>query len=104
MKRYRCPDCRAEHTLKPSSHWRGFWAPWLVIVVGLLGKLRRRKWMYRFSRQRQPYWWKGFAKQAAWERLQLRSVAVLRQLVHRWIIVSTHSLKYFEVRLLHPPP
>jgi hypothetical protein len=104
MKRYRCPDCGAVHTLRPSSHWRGFWAPWRVIVVCLLGKLRGRRWMTRIPRQRQQYWWKGFAKQVARERVRIRSVAVFRHLLSHWIILSTHSLKYFEVRRLEHPP
>jgi hypothetical protein len=104
MKRYRCPGCGAVHTLRPSSHWRGFWAPWRVIVVCLLGKLRGRRWMSRFSRQRQQYWWKGFAKQAARERMQGRSVRVLRQLLAGGIILSTHSLKYCEVRQVAQAP
>jgi len=104
MKRYRCPDCHAVHTLRPSSHWRGFWAPWQLILGCLLAKLKGRRWSSRIPRQRQQYWWKGFGKQAARERMQVRSVAVLRHLVSQWIILSTHSLKYFEVRRLEHPP
>jgi hypothetical protein len=104
MKRYRCPDCGAVHTLRPSSHWRGFLAPWRLILVCLLGKLRGRRWLRRFSRQRQQYWWKGFAKQVARQRVQDRSVELLRQLWSQGIILSTHSLKYCEVHLLPQPP
>jgi len=104
MKRYRCPDCRAVHTLRPSSHWRGFWAPWRLILVCLLGKLRGRRWLSRIPRQRQQYWWKGFAKQASRDRMRTASVAVLRRLLSQRIILSTHSLKYFEVRCLEHPP
>lgn len=104
MKRYRCVDCRAVHTLRPSSHWRGFWAPWRLILVSLRGKLRGRRWLSRFPRQRQQYWWKGFAKQAARQRVQDRSVALLRQLLSQGILLSTHSLKYCEVRRLPYPP
>jgi hypothetical protein len=104
MKRYRCPECAAVHTLRPCSHWRGFWAPWRLILGCLLGKLKGRRWSSRIPRQRQQYWWKGFGKQAARERIQVRSVAVLRQLVSQWVILSTHSLKYFEVRRLEQPP
>jgi hypothetical protein len=100
LKRYRCPACRAVHTLRPSSHWRGFWAPWRLILACLLGKLRGRRWMSRFSRQRQQYWWKGLAKQAARQRIQGRSERVLRQLLSCGIILATHSLKYCEVRRL----
>jgi hypothetical protein len=70
----------------------------------VLGKLKGRRWGSRLPRQRQQYWWKGFGKQAARERIQVRSVAVLRQLVSQWVILSTHSLKYFEVRRLEQPP
>lgn len=102
-KRYRCPDYGAVHTLRPSSHWRGFWAPWRLILVCLLRKLNGRRWSSRIPRQRQQYWWKGFAKQAVPERVRTRSRAVLRHLLANRIILSTHSLKYFEVpRLEHP--
>ena len=104
MKRYRCPDCRAVHTLRPCSHWRGFWAPWRLILVSLLGKLRGRRWLSRFPRQRQQYWWKGFAKQAARKRVQDRSRKLLRQLLDQGVILSSHSLKYCEIRpLLYQP-
>jgi hypothetical protein len=73
-------------------------------MVCLLGKLNGRRWSSRIPRQRQQYWWKGFAKQAARERVRTRSRAVLRHLLANRIILSTHSLKYFEVpRLEHPP-
>jgi hypothetical protein len=104
MKRYRCPDCAAVHTLRPSRHWRGFWAPWRLILVCLLSKLRGRGWLSRLPRQRQQYWWKGFAKQAARQRVQDCSVALLRQLASQGVILSSHSLKYREVRRLPYPP
>ena len=51
MKRYRCPDCRTVYTLRPHTHYRGFWAPWRVILVALLHKLKGGRWMSRVSRQ-----------------------------------------------------
>jgi hypothetical protein len=104
MKRYRCLSCRGIHTTRPSSHWRGFWAPWRLIVVSLVRKLKKGRWLSGASRQRQQYWWKGFAKQAARERHQPRSLENLKALVHRWRILSTHSLEYCEIRPLGELP
>lgn len=98
MKRYRCPSCRAIHTARPTSHWRGFWAPWREILVSLLHKLKKGRWLSKPSRQRQQYWWRGFGKQAALKRNQPRSVQVLRVLVSGLRIPSTHSLEYHEIR------
>ena len=52
------------HTTRPQSHWRGFLAPWSVIVVSLLRKLKGGRWLSLISRQRQQYWWHGFSLQA----------------------------------------
>lgn len=98
MKRYRCLSCWAIHTARPTSHWRGFWAPWPQILVSMLHKLKKGRWLSGLSRQRQQYWWKGFGKQAARERHQPRSLETLKALVRRWRIVSTHSLEYCEIR------
>lgn len=104
MKRYRCADCTAVHTLRPCSHWRGFWAPWRLILVSLLGKLRGRRWLRCIPRQRQQYWWKGFLKRVSRQRVQDRTVALVRRLLSQGTILSTHSLRYCEIRRLPYPP
>ena len=99
IKRYRCPDCRTWlHTARPDSHWRGFLAPWKVILVCLMRKLKKCRWLKGPSRQRQQYWWKGFLKQLGREGSpEDCTMEALRRLVQRPIILSTHSLEYYEI-------
>jgi hypothetical protein len=104
VKRWRCPVCAAVHTMRPSSHWRGFWAPWRLILQSLQGKVAGAPWLPRLERQRQQYWWRGFLQQACRGGLQTASPAVLRQMLWQRRILATHSLKYFEVRPLEHPP
>jgi hypothetical protein len=104
LKRWQCTHCHAVHTMRPSSHWRGFWAPWRLILQSLLGKVHGGPWLPRVSRQRQQYWWRGFAQQAARQRLEAPCPAVLRQMLWQRVILATHSLKYVEVRPLEHPP
>jgi len=88
VKRWRCPECRAVHTLRPETHWRRFWAPWALIVVSLRGKLEGQVWGPAFPRQRQQYWWQGFLVQRRMEGRPRELDTLLRE----GIIVATHSL------------
>ena len=63
MKRWRCVDCGAVHTMRPASHWRGFWATIVLIMSSLRAKVEGRRWLAEVSRQRQQYWWHGFQRQ-----------------------------------------
>jgi hypothetical protein len=93
MKRWRCPECAAVHTMRPGGHWRGFWASWSVILCSVAGKAAGLKWLPTVSRQRQQYWWRGYLCQS---RLLGGSVG-LWQLVRARRIVATHSLQYREM-------
>ena len=104
MKRYRCPDCGAVHTVRPDTHWRGFWASRRLILICLVRKLKKDRWLQRLSRQRQQYWWKGFRKQAARYSGILDFSEALRELVRHPVIVSTHSLQYTEMTSVLDPP
>jgi hypothetical protein len=104
VKRWRCPACGAVHTMRPCSYWRGFWATRALVLQSLQAKVKGRPWLPTVSRQRQQYWWKGFAQQAARQRLQAPSPAVLRKLFRQRIMLATHSLKYREVRSLRYLP
>jgi len=105
IKRYRCNECGAVHTVRPKKHWRGFWASSKTIIASLMKKLDEGRWLAMINRQRQQYWWKGFQKQRALEGLSLEaSVESLQQLLKRSIIVSTHSRKYREIRTTLDPP
>jgi hypothetical protein len=99
VKRWRCPDCHAVHTMRPRSHWRGFWATAEAIVAVLTGKLAGQKWLSAFSRQRQQYWWRGYRKQSRFSG----SVVPLPVLVASGIIVATHSLTHRAIRSFAQP-
>jgi hypothetical protein len=79
--------------MRPDTHWRGFWAPWLVIFTSLLAKVAGRKWPAELSRQRQQYWWRGYqlqsrirgAPQGLWQLLLSRQILATHSLVHREI-------------------
>ena len=88
VKRWRCPECRAVHTLRPDTHWRRFWAPLALIVASLQGKLEGHAWGPDFPRQRQQYWWQGFLRQRRMEGKPRELDALLRE----HIIAATHSL------------
>ena len=104
MKRYRCPDCAAVHTLRPAQYWRGLWAPWTTILVSLLSKVKKKRWLGgRLSHQRQHYWWAGFQIQLNRQGLAERTREELHRLLSHWIIVATHSLKYCAIARDGPP-
>ena len=94
IKRWRCPDCGAVHTMRPHTHWRGFWAPWSVIFATLLIKTAGGRWPSGISRQRQQYWWRGYQIQSRIEGIPVG----LWQLLLSGRIVATHSLIYREIR------
>jgi len=97
IKRWRCPDCRAVHTMRPATHWRGFWASWPLIFRVLLEKAAGGKWSEAMSRQRQQYWWRGYHIQS---RIWGTPVG-LWQLLLSGRIVATHSLLYREIRVVY---
>ena len=100
VKRWRCPSCRAVHTIRPSSHWRGFWATVGLIVSSLQTKIERGRWLATVSRQRQQYWWHRFQRQR-----HLQGAAVeLSQLLAVGVIAATHSLRFRRVLPLAEDP
>jgi hypothetical protein len=99
IKRYRCPNCRSVHTLRPETHYRRFQAGWVKIALSLLGKILSAKWSEDISRQRRQYWWRGFSKQVSRHDTFLNGqLWSLFELLLRRIILSTHSLIYFDIR------
>jgi hypothetical protein len=100
MKRWRCVDCGAVHTMRPASHWRGFWATIVVIMNSLRGKLEGRPWLKQISRQRQQYWWHGFQRQ----RHVAGPPVALNDLEAQGVIVATHSLSVRYLTILSTSP
>jgi len=100
MKRWRCPECGAVHTMRPHTHWRGFWADCATILASLEGKESGRRWLTHLGRERQQYWWRGLRIQRQFDG-GLRSLAAL---VEQQIIASTHSLTHREIHLYTHAP
>jgi hypothetical protein len=72
-----------------------------VIVLALLSKQRRGRWLRGLSRQRQQYWWHGLLRQR--QASALGEVGVL-MLLCRGIMGATHSLRDREIQLLPDAP
>jgi ribosomal protein S27AE len=100
MKRWRCPECGAVHTVRPSSHWRGFWAGVEMILSSLKAKLAGERWLPQVSRQRQQYWWRGYQLQ---RHLRGRP-APWTELLRQQVILATHSLRFRCLRGMAEDP
>jgi len=96
MKRWRCPDCCAVHTVRPEQYWRAFLSPWYLILASLSVKLLHQRWLTLSSRQRQQYWMRGYRKQ----QQIAGGLAGVEQLRDAGIIVATHSLTKCAVHSL----
>jgi len=69
-----------------------------MILISLVRKLKKGRWLENYTRQRQQYWWKGFLQHLAREGISEQpSLEALENLLHRSVIVATHSLKYYEI-------
>jgi hypothetical protein len=106
LKRYRCPDCGAVHTLRPQFHDRRFQVIWFTIFLSLLKKITHGRWLVGISRQRQQYWWRGFKKHASRKQnfvpeTALATLIVLFEAEH---LLATHSLTHYERRPLGESP
>ena len=100
IKRYRCPDCRAVHTLRPQEYYRGFHYSVLTILFSLLNKIIEGRWLKCFSYQVQQYWYKGFCFQASRRsNRKAPDIEVIKELFSQNIILVTHSVKCEILRL-----
>lgn len=97
LRRYRCPDCGAVHTLRPQLYDRRFQAMWFIIFLSLLQKIMFGRWLSGISRQRQQYWWRGFKKQASRQRnfSVKRAPETLVTLFKAEHFLATHSLTHY---------
>ena len=99
VKRYRCVECRAVHTLKPEGYWRRFRHRVATVLRSMKSKISKNRWVAGIGRQSQQYWWRGLKRQRArvgkgFERI---SLSVLEHLLSEGIMVGTHSLRFFRI-------
>ena len=99
------------YTLRPHTHYRRFWAPWRVILVALLHKLKRRSLDVAGESATAAVLAPGVAPAVSagggdhGEAGQGRvAVSALKALVARLIICSTHSVSYRQVRRVDASP
>ncbi len=106
LKRYRCPECGAVHTLRPHLYDRRFQVMWFTIFLSLLRKITHDQWLMGIGRQRQQYWWRGFKKQASRKRnfTPQAALATLTPLFEAKFLLATHSLTHYERTSLGEPP
>jgi len=93
LKRYRCPECKSVHTLRPKSFYQRFRYTIKTILRALLTRLRHGRWMKGISHQLQLYWYKGFCIQVS--RLRNKNPpgdTEMRELITLDIIPATHCV------------
>ena len=59
IKRYRCPDCNAVHTLRPKPYAQGCRYPLVVMLQCLMSKVESDHWSNALPRQLQQAWWRA---------------------------------------------
>jgi hypothetical protein len=82
------------HTMRPSTHWRGFLASRKMICRSLNHWIDHGRPIPQASRQRQRYWFIGLRIQHTRESVALPVSAVLE----RPLVLATHSLTHREIR------
>jgi hypothetical protein len=106
LRRYRCPDCGAVHTLRPQLYDRRFRVIWFILFLSLLRKITIGRWLAGISRQRQQYWWRGFKRQASRHRnfSEQKALETLVALLKAESLLATHSLTHNARTPLGEPP
>lgn len=100
IKRYRCPDCRAIHTLRPERFYKGFYYSMWTILPSILNRMVHSRYLKCLSRQAQQYWWKGLRKQASrFHNVKVPDRLTLGKLFLEGIIPVSHSFKCEILRL-----
>lgn len=100
VKRYRCPDCRAVHTLRPERFYQGFYYSIWTIMLSVLNRIIHNRWLKCLSRQVQQYWLKGLQFQASRHSNRKEpDIEVFRELIHKALIPVTHSFQSEILRL-----
>lgn len=100
IKRYRCPDCGAVHTLRPERFYKGFYYSILTILLSLLNRIVHSRYLKCLSRQVQQYWWRGLRRQASrFHNVKVPDSHIVGQLLREGIIAVSHSFECEILRL-----
>ena len=63
IKRFRCPDCRSVHTMRPAGYGAFIQASRLIVFLSLLIKILFGQWLPEVCSRRQRYWFSTFKRQ-----------------------------------------
>lgn len=63
IKRFRCPDCQAVHTMRPIGYSSRVQAPKIVVFLSLFVKILFEQWLSEICSRRQRYWLSTFKHQ-----------------------------------------
>ena len=99
VKRWRCPDCSAVHTMRPISHWSRFQYSRFVILLCMVSRVACKKWQWSQERQNQQYWYRGLVKQSS-RHINTPSpdVGAIRRLIAISAIPVSHSIQSEQMR------
>ena len=92
--KYRCRDCLAVHTLRPSGFWPKFRYSIRTILQALRHKIVHGRWLETLSRQLQQYWYRGLRFQGC--RVRNRAgpgLEVLGELLRLKLVPVTHAIQ-----------
>jgi len=82
MKRWRCRDCRAIHTARPSAYPPRFRHSKLTILNSLRHKIIHSRWVKGLQRQTQQYWYKWARRIASIrDNIQTLTSAIVERLM-----------------------
>lgn len=65
IRRYRCPDCGAVHTMRPDSYLEGLRYPLTVILWSLFIRACSDRWAHGLAYQIQQAWWRALLLSAS---------------------------------------
>jgi transposase-like protein len=104
LKRWRCPECGAVHTVRPEGFLPRIMTPIKGIYNVLVNKLNGGTFFREFSRQSQQYWWKGFQFQYDRQKRKNSSTDFLREQLHSHGIFTGKALKYRVIPVSYKSP
>jgi hypothetical protein len=64
LRRYRCPDCRCMHRMRPCGYFKRFQAAVHTMALCLAYRLQTGRWAPGSSRSRQGHWLRSLKKKA----------------------------------------
>ena len=64
LRRFRCPDCKGVHRMRPSGYFKQFQASVASIHLSIVRRLETGRWPLGLSRSRQGHWLRALKEKA----------------------------------------